>query len=108
MKARIYLCLQEIQDGRVQFRSWSPDITNVPGEVFVKQGMDAHLWIQRMVYRCAKAGIKPLVKWEEPLPVTQEFLKLQPPFRVEEIHDPEAEDYLRVLRENGFEDASFV
>ena len=108
MKIRIYLALQEMVDGRVQFRRWSPDMPGVPaGGLNAKQTMAAHLWMQRMVYRCAKDGVTPAVKWEEPMCVSEWFFLKVPPF---EVAEAETEETLFVddLREAGFESARFV
>ena len=109
MKVRIYLALQKIEDGRVQFRRWSPDMPGVPvGGVFAKQTMEAHLWMQRMVYRCARDIIKPVVNWEEPLPVSDSFIAKVPPFEILDMPDTEETLFVDELRQAGFEDARFV
>ena len=108
MKIRIYLALQEMVDGRVQFRRWSPDMPGVPaGGLNEKQTKEAHLWIQRMVWVCAKNDIKPMVMWEEPMSVLDSFFKMVRPF---DIVEAETEETLFVeeLRQAGFEDARFV
>ena len=108
-KARIYLSLQEIEGGKVQFRKWSPDCPrNLPGGPFEPQSLDAHLWIQRMVFRCARAGYTPIVKWQEPISVTDDFLRLIPPFAVVEMPDTEEMEFLGHAREAGFDEARFV
>lgn len=108
MKVRIYLALQEMVDGRVQFRRWSPDMPGVPvGGLNTKQTLDAHLWIQRMVYRCAKDVIKPAVQWEEPMIVPDVFFTRVPPFEVLETETEETL-FMDDLRQNGFDEARFV
>lgn len=108
MKVRIYLALQEMVDGRVQFRRWSPDMPGVPaGGLNEKQTLQAHLWVQRMVWVCAKNDIKPMVTWEEPMSVSDAFFRMVRPF---DIVEAETEETLFVdeLREAGFENARFV
>lgn len=42
---RIYLALQEFDDGRVMFRRWSPDSETIPGGHFQKQTLQAFQWL---------------------------------------------------------------
>lgn len=108
MNVRIYLALQEFANGEVNFRKWSPDCPrNLPGGPYQKQSMDAHLWVQRMVYRCAKEGVPPVLKWEEPLQVTDDFLKKVPPFQVTQMEATEEMDFMGELRDAGFTEARF-
>lgn len=111
MNVRIYLALQEIADGRVQFRRWSPDIPYLPNGdgQNARQTIDAHLWIQRMVYKCAKEGITPPVKWVDGRPtITDDFLQKIRPFEVVEMPDTEETDLLTGLRDAGIEHSRFV
>lgn len=106
---RIYIALQEFANGEVNFRKWSPDCPrNLPGGPYQKQTIDAHLWIQRMVFRCAKEGISPVVRWADPLSVSDEFLRKIPPFDVMKVESSEEMEFLGSLRQGGFDDARFV
>jgi len=106
---RIYLALQEIENGKVNFRKWSPDCPrNLPGGPFQQQSIGAHLWIQRMVFRCARDGVLPVVKWDDPLKFTDDFLKKIPPFEVVSMESTEEMDFMDELRQGGFEQANFI
>lgn len=108
-RVRIYLAIEEVEEGLVAFRRWSPDMPGIPfGGEYAQQSIDAHLWIQRMVYRCARDIIKPVVNWETPLPVTDAFLRKVPPFEVLDAPETEETQFVEGLRQNGFEDARFV
>lgn len=106
---RIYLTLQEFANGEVNFRKWSPDCPrNLPGGHYQKQTIDAHLWIQRMVFRCARDGLTPVVKWNDPLKFTDDFLKKIPPFEVLQMDGTEEMNFMGELRQAGFEQANFI
>lgn len=108
-KVRVFLALQEFSNGEVNFRRWSPDCPrNIPGGPYEKQTIDAHLWLQRMVFRCARDGLTPIVKWQETIHATDDFLKTVPPFSVLEIPDTEETQFLGNFRGNGFAQARFV
>lgn len=73
---RVYLVLQEFEDGRVMFRRVSPDIDGVPpGGAFQKQSLDAFRWFLEQAWNFPEFPI-----WPFELPL--DSIEFIPPFEV--------------------------